>query len=51
VTFIGAIALAATVIPLNGHSPALVLAGTGLYLCGLAAHGIVGRRSQMDADR
>jgi hypothetical protein len=27
------------------------LAGTVLYLCGLAAHGIVGRRSQMDADR
>jgi MFS family permease len=51
VTFIGAIALAATVIPLNGHSPALVLAGTVLYLCGLAAHGIVGRRSQLDADR
>jgi MFS family permease len=44
VTFIGAIAAAATVIPLDGHSPALVLAGTVLYLCGLAAHSIVGRR-------
>jgi MFS family permease len=44
VTFIGAIAAAATVIPNDGHSPALVLAGTVLYLCGLAAHSIVGRR-------
>jgi MFS family permease len=44
VTFIGAIAAAATVIPLDGHSPALVLAGTVLYLCGLAAHSIIGRR-------
>jgi MFS family permease len=43
--FIGAITLAATVIPYDGHSPALVLAGTVLYLCGLAAHSIVGRRS------
>jgi len=44
VTFIGAIAAAATDIPSDGHSPALVLAGTVLYLCGLAAHSIVGRR-------
>ena len=42
--FICAITLAATVIPYDGHSPALVLAGTVLYLCGLAAHSIVGRR-------
>jgi MFS family permease len=45
--FIGAVTAAATVIPHNGHSPALILAGTGLYLCGLAAHGIVGRRGQL----
>jgi MFS family permease len=51
VTFIGAIAAAATVIPLDGHSPALVLAGTGLYRCGRAAHSIIGRRSPLDADR
>jgi len=51
VTFTGAIAAAATVIPNDGHSPALVMAGTGLYLCGLAAHSIIGRRSQLDADR
>jgi hypothetical protein len=44
VTFIGAIAAAATVIPSDGHSPGLVFAGTVLYLCGLAAHSIVGRR-------
>ncbi len=47
VAFIGAIAVAANVIPYDGHSPALVLTGTVLYLCGLAAHSIVGRRSQL----
>ena len=41
--FIGAITAAATV-PGDGHSPALVLAGTALYLSGLAAHSLVGRR-------
>lgn len=45
VAFIAAITTAATAIPSDGHSPALVLAGTALYLCGLAAHSIVGRRS------
>ena len=44
VAFIGAITAAAAVIPSGGHSTALVIAGTGLYLCGLAAHSIVGRR-------
>jgi Major Facilitator Superfamily len=44
VAFIGAITAAAAVIPSGGHSPALVLAGTVVYLCGLAAHSIVGRR-------
>jgi hypothetical protein len=44
--FIGAITAAATVIPQNGHSPAMVLAGTALYLCGLAAHAVVGRGDQ-----
>jgi hypothetical protein len=43
VAFVGAITLAATVIPQNGHSPVLILAGTGLYLCGLAAHTVIGR--------
>jgi MFS family permease len=47
VVFIGAITVAATVIPYDGHSPALVLAGAALYLCGLIAHSIVGRRNQL----
>ncbi|MGA8548532.1 MAG: MFS transporter [Mycobacterium sp.] len=47
VAFIGAITAAATVIPLNGHSAVLIFAGTGLYLCGLAAHSVVGRRAQL----
>ena len=51
VAFIGAIAAAATVVPQDGHSPALVSAGTGLYLCGLAVHSIVGRRGQPAEDR
>ena len=38
VAFIGAITVAAMVIPANGHSPALVVAGAAIYLCGLAAH-------------
>jgi hypothetical protein len=46
VAFIGAITVAATVIPHDGHSPALILAGTGLYLCGLAAHSVIGRGSR-----
>jgi MFS family permease len=50
VAFIGAITAAATAIPHGGHSPALILAGTVLYLCGLAAHSIVGRRSQPAGD-
>ena len=44
VAFIGAITAAAAVIPSGGHSPALVMAGTVLYLSGLAAHSFVGRR-------
>ncbi|MGB8208343.1 MAG: MFS transporter, partial [Mycobacterium sp.] len=49
--FIGAITAVAAVVPQDGHSPALVLAGTVLYLCGLAAHSIVGRRGQPAGDR
>jgi MFS family permease len=47
VAFIGAITAAAIVIPLDGHSRGLVLAGTAVYLCGLVAHSVVGRRSQL----
>jgi len=45
-SFIIAIALAATVIPPNGDEPALALAGVAVYLVGLAVHAGVGRRAQ-----
>jgi hypothetical protein len=45
-SFIIAIALAATVIPANGYEPALALAGVAVYLAGLAVHASVGRRAQ-----
>jgi hypothetical protein len=41
--FIAAITAAASVVPGDGHSPALIVAGAVVYLCGLAAHGVVGR--------
>lgn len=44
VSFIVAITVAAVVIPVDGHAPVLVLAGSLLYLGGLAAHAFVGRR-------
>ncbi|MGZ8803226.1 MAG: MFS transporter [Mycobacterium sp.] len=44
--FITTIAVAATVIPPDGHAPALVVAGAGIYLAGLAAHATVGRRAR-----
>jgi MFS family permease len=44
-SFIVAMALAATVIPANGHEPALVVAGSVVYLAGLAVHASVGRRA------
>jgi MFS family permease len=44
-SFIVAITLAATVIPADGHQPALALAGVGVYLAGLAVHAAVGRRA------
>ncbi|OBB75946.1 MFS transporter [Mycobacterium sp. 852014-52144_SCH5372336] len=43
--FIGAIALTASVIPADGHQPALALAGVGVYLAGLAAHAAIARRA------
>jgi MFS family permease len=46
VAFIVSITLAATVIPDNGHAPAFVLFGSGLYLIGLAMHALIGRRGQ-----
>jgi hypothetical protein len=44
VAFLAAITAAAVVIPPDGRSPALIAAGAGVYLCGLAAHALVGRR-------
>ncbi|PRC44335.1 MFS transporter [Mycobacterium sp. ITM-2017-0098] len=44
--FIAAISGAAVVIPSDGHDPLLALAGTGLYLAGLAVHAAVGRRAR-----
>lgn len=44
--FTGAITVAAIVIPPDGRSPVLALAGTGLYLGGLAIHTVIGRRDQ-----
>jgi MFS transporter len=45
VSFIAAITVAAIVIPADGHEPALALAGAAVYLCGLALHAFLGRRS------
>jgi hypothetical protein len=42
-SFVGATAVAAVVVPADGHSPALALAGAAVYLTGLVAHSVVGR--------
>ena len=42
--FIAATTAAAAVIPADGHSPALALAGSAVYLAGLALHARLGRR-------
>jgi hypothetical protein len=46
-SFIIAIALAATVIPPDGYQPALALAGVAVYLVGLGVHASIGRRAQL----
>jgi MFS family permease len=43
VAFVASITLCAAVIPVDGHSPALVVVGAGVYLVGLAVHAAVGR--------
>ena len=45
-SFIVALTAAAAVIPADGHSPALALAGSAVYLVGLAVHAGVARRAQ-----
>ncbi len=42
--FIAATTAAAAVIPADGHSPLLALAGSAVYLAGLALHARLGRR-------
>jgi MFS family permease len=51
VAFVGTITLAATVVPDDGHAPTLALAGTALYLAGLAGHAVVDRRGQPTSER
>lgn len=46
VAFVASITACAAVIPVDGHSPALVVAGAVVYLVGLAVHGTVGRRAR-----
>jgi hypothetical protein len=50
VSFIGAIAVAAAVMPADGHASALVVSGAAVYLIGLSAHAAIGRRSTRDED-
>ena len=45
-SFIVALTAAAAVIPADGRSPALALAGSAVYLVGLAVHAGVARRAQ-----
>jgi MFS family permease len=45
-SFILALAVAAAAIPPDGRSPGLVVAGSAVYLVGLAAHAFVVRRAQ-----
>jgi MFS family permease len=44
--FILAITLSASVIPADGHEPGLVVAGAVVYLLGLTAHAVIGRRTE-----
>jgi Major Facilitator Superfamily len=46
VSFVASITWAATVVPDDGRSPALALTATTLYLAGLVAHAVIGRRGQ-----
>ena len=46
ISFIVALTAAAAVIPADGRSPGLVVAGSAVYLVGLAVHACVARRLQ-----
>jgi hypothetical protein len=45
ISFIIALTAAASVIPADGRSPGLIVAGSAVYLVGLAVHAAVGRRA------
>jgi hypothetical protein len=47
IAFIVAITLSAAIIPVDGREPALVVAGSVVYLVGLALHAGIGRRAQL----
>jgi MFS family permease len=49
VAFIISITVAATFIPADGRAPVFVLAGSALYLGGLAMHSLIGRRQPTNA--
>ncbi len=49
VSFIVSITVAALLIPADGHAPAFALFGSGLYLAGLAMHGVLGRRGEANS--
>ncbi|MGK2882742.1 MAG: MFS transporter [Mycobacterium sp.] len=51
VAFIAAMTMAAAVIPPNGMSRGLALAGVGVYLAGLCLHTLIVRRGKLPADR
>ena len=51
VSFLAAVTVAAAVVPPDGHSPALALAGAGVYLTGLLLHTVVGRLGRQRACR
>jgi MFS family permease len=51
VAFIVSITVAAMLIPDDGHAPAFALFASVLYLAGLAAHSIIGRRVSVDSRR
>lgn len=42
-SFIAAVTLSAAVIPANGHAPLLAVAGSLVYVAGLATHAVIGR--------
>jgi MFS family permease len=47
-SFVGATAVTAALIPADGRSPELALAGAGVYLAGVVLHTVVGRRGPED---